>query len=534
MNPKATPSRCLVVLALLGLTACSSGPTKAAWNGPPPEYEAPRKGPGSAPATSAAALPDDDDGMDMPPYGSVQDLSASIDAYSKGFGSRYGVAYAPSGVLMISHDGKTIVTRAYGKVKQPDGAAPTAGTRFRIGSVTKPIVATLALKMVEDKTISLSDSVRKWVTELPESYQPITIHHLLSQTSGVASYTEPGGLLDRKMEDVPQKDVLAWLAKKAPDAPDGKTPRPFSYSNSNYYLLGVVLERAGKAPLGQLLSTRVLGPAEMKSAGVDAQANDAVGYMRSPKDELVPADVISPSLPFGAGFLRASAEDLLALDRAYDGTKLLSDASKAKMWTPVSKDYGYGWVVGDIGGSKIEWHNGAIDGFQSFYGRAPDQKVAVVYVGNVFDFDATRFGLDVLKMAMTGSSIAAPVERDTVPVDDAFGKLVAGEYVLDAKSKKEMEKQVPAPVIESIAGITISFDQGVIAAKPTGQGQFPLKRAADGTTLFHPTIKVELAFDVTKKGEKSETSSFTLKQGGIVAKYVRGKAPKPKKPPAKK
>ncbi len=530
VDPMAT--RLIVAITLLGSAACSSGPTKSAYSGPPPEYEAPRKGPGSAPSSSAAALPDDD-GMEMPPYGSVQDLSASIDAYSKGYGARYGAAYAPSGVLMIAHEGKTIVTRAYGKVKQPDGAAPTAGTRFRIGSVTKPIVATLALKMVEDKTISLSDSVRKWVTELPEPYQAITVHDLLSQTSGVPSYTEPGGLLDRKLEDVPQKDVLAWLAKKTPDAPDAKAPRPFSYSNSNYYLLGVVLERAGKAPLAQLLSARILGPAQMKSAGVDAQPSDAVGYMRSPKDEIVAADVVSPSLPFGAGFLRASAEDLLALDRALAGTTLLSDASKAKMWTPVSKDYGYGWVVGDIGGSKIEWHNGAIDGFHSFYGRAPDQKVAVVYVGNLFDFDATRFGLDILKMAMTGSSIAPPVERDTVPIDDAFGKLVAGEYVLDAKAKKELEKQVPQAVIASIEGMTISFDQGVLAAKPSGQSQFSLKRAADGT-LFHPTIKVELTFETTKKGEKSEANSFTLKQGGIVAKYVRGKAPKPKKPPAKK
>jgi CubicO group peptidase (beta-lactamase class C family) len=520
----------LLLAALTAATACSSGPKASNFNGPPPEYEPPRPGPGGAPASSAATLPDDD-GAGLPPYGSVQDLSASVDAYTKGYGSRYGTAYAPSGVLVVSHEGKVILTRAYGKAKLPDGAAPTASTRFRVGSVTKPVVAVAVLQLVQEKTLSLDDSVRKWVTELPESYQSVTLHHLLSQTSGVPSYTEPGGLMDRKKEDVPQKDVLAWLGKRAPDAPDAKAPRPFSYSNSNYYLLGIVLERASKTSLDQLLAKRVLGPAGMKASGVQALPDDAVGYTRTPRDELVAADVVSNALPFGAGFLRASADDLIALERALTGTALLTDATKTKMWTPVSKDYGYGWVVDDIGGSKIEWHNGAIDGFQAFLGRAPDQKVAVAFVGNVFDFDATKLGMDVLKMAMTGSSVAPPVERDSVPIDEAFGSRVAGEYILDDKTKKALEKQLPAPLLASIAGMTIKFESGVLLAKPSGQSEFGLKRSAEGK-LFHPTLRVELELaEPPAKGAAKPPSfgGFVLKQGPIAATYVRGKAAKPKK-----
>jgi CubicO group peptidase (beta-lactamase class C family) len=471
----------------------------------------------------------DDDGMDMPPYGSVQDLTASIDAYTKGFGSRYGAAYAPSGVLVVAHEGKPIVTRAYGKTKLPDGAAPTASTRFRLGSITKPIVATLALKLAEDKVWSLDDSIKKWVPELPDAYQGTTLRALLSQTSGVPSYTDPGGLMDRRMEEVPQKDVIAWLAKHPPAAQEGGAARPFTYSNSNYYLLGVAIERATKGTLEQALGKYVFTPAGMKATGPQPGPSDAIGYKRTVRDELVAADVVANALPFGAGYLRSTAEDLIALDRALASGPLLTDASKTKMWTAVGKDYGLGWVVGDIGGSKIEWHNGVIDGFSSFFGRAPEQKIAVAFVGNVADFDGTKLGLDVLKMAMTGSSVAAPVERESVAIDDAFGGRIAGEYVLDKKAKKDLEKQLPAPVLASIEGMTLTYDKGSLVAKPSGQSEFGLKRAPEGT-LFHPTLRVELELG---KGDAAKLPGFTLKQGPITAAYVRGKAPAAKPKPKK-
>ncbi len=524
---------CLSVLALL--LGCS-GSAPAPYKGPPPEYEAPRPGPGGS-APAASKLPDDE--PELPPYGSVEDLGASIDAYVKGYGAGYGEAYRPSGVLLVTHEGRTIVTRAYGRTSRPDGPAPTAGTRFRVGSITKPIVATLVLRLVEDKTLTLTDSVRKWVPELPASYEPVTIHRLLSQTSGVASYTDPGGLLDRKTEDVPQADVLAWLAARAPDAADPAAPPRFSYSNSNFYLLGVVVERATKTTLSEALQKKIFSVAAMRSAGAAAATGDAVGYHRSPRDQIEPATVVSNALPFGAGFLRASAEDLAAFERSLAGTALLSDASRTKLWTPTTKDYGYGWVIGDIGGSKVQWHNGAIDGFQGFLGRAPQEQVAVVYLGNVFEFEATRLGLDVLKMAMTGSSVPPPVEREATPIDDALGQRVAGDYVLDKTARKELAKQLPPELISSIEGMTLTYEAGALTAKPSGQGELGLKRAADGT-LFHPTLRLEIVLDAgpSKPGQApaAKVPGFTLRQGGVVAKYLRGALPKPKpaKPPKKK
>lgn len=529
-------TRSLPLLVVCALSAACSSEPRTRYVGPPPEYEPPRPGPGQGPAASAKAALPDNDGTDLPPYGSVQDLSASIDAYVKGYGSRYGAAYAPSGVLVVSHDGKVIVTRGYGRTKLPDGPAPTATTRFRIGSVTKPIVSIAVLKLAEDKVLGLDDSIKKLVPELSDAYKDVKLSALLSQTSGIPSYTDPGGLADRKMEEVPQADVLVWLSKHPPATQEGAGARPFSYSNSNYYLLGVAVERATKLPLEQALAKLVLGPAGMKSTGVAAQSTDAIGYTRNARDELVAADVVSAALPFGAGFLRSTAEDLITLEHALAGNKVLTEASKSKMWQPVGKDYALGWVVGDLGGSKIAWHNGAIDGYQSFLGRAPDQKVAVAFVGNVFDFDGTKLGLDVLKMAMTGSSVAAPVEREAVAIDDTLGQGLAGEYVLDKKTKKDLEKQLPAAVLASIEGMTFTYDKGALLAKPTGQGEFGLKRAPDGT-LFHPGLRLEItpAQDVKPaKATNAKVNGFTLRQGPISAAYVRGKAPKPKAPPAPK
>jgi CubicO group peptidase (beta-lactamase class C family) len=517
----------LALLLVNALSSSCSPEPRPKYAGPPPEFEPPRSGPGG-PTASASSAPADTK-PEAPSYGSVEDLSASIDAYAKGFGARYGASYAPSGVLVVAHDGKVVLTRGYGRAKVPDGPGPTAQTRFRIGSVTKPIVATALMKLVEDKAVSLEDSVRKLVPELPAAYEDVKLDNVLSHTSGIPNYTAPGGLLARKMEEVSQKDVLAWMAQNppAPAAPTDGKPRAFSYSNSNYYLVGVVIERATKLPLEQALAKLVLGPAGMRSTGVTPESADAVGYRRNGRDEIVAADVVSSSLPFGAGFLRSTAEDLVAFERALSGTAVLTEASKTRMWTPVSKDYAFGWIVGDVGGSKVIWHNGAIDGFGAFVGRAPEKKLSVVFLSNLFEFDATRLGLDVLKMAVTGSPVAAPVEREVVAIDEALGLSLAGEFVLDKKAKKELEGKLPAPVLASIEGMTLTYDKGALTAKPTGQGEFSLKRAPDGT-LFHAELRIDIVVDPTAP-KSNKAPGFTLKQGSVVAKYVRGKAPKPKK-----
>jgi len=494
----------------------------------PPEYEPPRPFPGA----SSAALPDDDgSAADAgPPYGTPEALAQKVDAYTAGYGKQWGDAFKPSGVVVVAQNGTPVLTRTYGFANREKSTPFTIDTQLRIGSLTKQFVAAATLKLVEGGTVLLTDSVRKYLKELPEAYQAVTLHHLLSQTSGIPSYTDDAGLLARKKDEVPQADVLGWIAKKSLDFTPGEK---HVYSNSNYYLLGVVIERATKKPLAEVLASQIFAPGGLSTTSPDAAANAAVGYTRSATQTIAPADVVSNSLPGGAGYLRSSARDLLTWDRALAGDAVLKKESRELLFKPVSQNYAYGWVYGQMGGVDIEWHNGKIDGFGSFFARAPEKGISVVVLSNVFDFDETTLGTNVLSMALTDKAVPPLVERALAPVDEAYAKTVTGEYVIPKKSLEELKTKLPAAFLDSIEGFEVKWSKTGLTGRASGQSAFPLMRAADGV-LFFQTVGIELTpdFGDPKKPEK-KAKGIKLAQGSLSIDYVRGKMPAPKKAPPK-
>ncbi len=517
-------ARLAAACTLTTLAACSS----PAYQGPPPEYEAPK----AFPSASASAAPKAE-APPPAPYGSEEALAKNVDAYMAGFGAKWGDAYKPSGVLVVARDGKPVLTRTYGKADRDKGVDFTADTPLRIGSLTKQFTAACVMKLVESGKLSTKDSVRKWVKEMPDAYESVTLHNLLNQTSGVPSYTDDSKILARKSEDVPEADVLGWLAKKAPDFEPGSR---FSYSNSNYYLLSVVVERATKKPFAAVLDELVLKPAGLSRTGIDLKDPVAVGYVRDGQGNLKKADVVGDSLPLGAGFLRSSAIDLVAWDRALEGDKVLGEASRKALFTPgkscpeCAGDYAYGFIVDEKSGTRVLWHNGAIDGYSAYFARAPEKGIAVVFLSNSMQFDTTGAGRAITKMALGPDPVAPVVERDVAPIDEAFAKTLAGDYVLSKEAKADLANKVPAHVLEAIEGIDVKWEGGELSSKPVGQGRFSLRRASEGP-LFNSDIGVEIVPDFGDgKKPDAKAKGFTLKQGGLSVQYVRGKLPaaKPK------
>lgn len=515
-----------LVLSSVVLAACPT--VKPLPGGPPPVYETPRTIPGdsASPATSAAV--DIDMDMDPPPFGEVSALARGIDTYMSGYGARWGEAYAPSGILAVTYGGKIVFTRAYGKADRKSGAQPDATTQFRIGSLTKMFTAAAVLKLVEKGDVKLDDPITKYVSELPEAYKEVKITHLLHQTAGVASYTEDPAILKRKAEEVPVADMVGWIGKQPLAFKPGAS---WAYSNSNYYLLGVVVERASKGTLEAFMKTSLFEPAGMFNASVKPGTGPvAKGYMISPTEKLVDADAVSPSVPFGAGYLYASVNDLVAWDKALDGTKVLSKESKASFFS-VDNDqsYGMGWIVQKKGAAEVTWHNGAIDGFGSYFGRSPSKHIAVVFLSNTFQFDATKVGQDVMSMALGGPAVKAKDEREFVVMDLAYGTSVAGDYKLTSESEKAAkDKGVPATVLDTVMGFTIAYDSGNLTATPNGQSALALHKAKDAGVLFNGSTGVEITPDFS--GEGGKASGFTVKQGGLSLVYTRGKYTAPLQP----
>ncbi len=506
----------LSALGLFFVAGCSAAPAPLP-GGPPPEYEAPRPYPlatASASAVTAPAAP-------PLPFGSVDTLGAAVDAYMAGYGAKWGEAHAPSGVLVVAVHGEPLLVRTYGKADRQKGTAQSLTTRYRIGSLTKQFTAAATLTLVDAGAVKLDESVRTYVPELPESYKPVTIQMLLQQTAGTPSFTDDPAVLARKTEQVPEADVIGWIGKHPPSFTPGSK---WEYSNSNYYLLSIVVERASKQPFETYLTTKVLTPAGMKvTSSVATGGDSAVGYTRGPGDALVPAAIVSSALPLGAGFLVSNAKDLLQWDRALAGTSVLTDAEKTRMFTPNLESYAMGWIATSVEGTKVTWHNGAIDGYGSFFARAPEKDLSVIFLSNLFDFDATTAGRDVLKMALGGAPVSPIVEKASTPIDEAYAKSITGDYVITKETKAELEKKLGKPeIVASIEGFTIAFEGGNLSGKPSGQGALTFRRSPEGA-LFSTTAGVEITPDFGAKKPSKTALGFTLKQGGLSVPYVRGK-----------
>jgi len=132
---------------------------------------------------SAVGAEDEHDILpEAPPFGDATQLRKAVDTYMSGYGSKWGEAYAPSGILEVLFRGQIVYSRVFGKADRGTGAAPSPGTQFRIGSLTKQFTAAAILKLVERGTLKLEDTAKTYVTELPDAFKDVTIQELLQQT----------------------------------------------------------------------------------------------------------------------------------------------------------------------------------------------------------------------------------------------------------------------------------------------------------------------------------------------------------------
>jgi CubicO group peptidase (beta-lactamase class C family) len=468
----------LLLLASQLLAACAEEPQPV----PPPA-------PAPPPATAALAPP-----APPPPYGSAEQLGGWIDAYVSAFGARWGEAYAAPCYLALGEGGKVLFERAYGKADRARGIVADADTRFRIGSVTKQFTATAVLVLEKKGLLEVQAPLRKYLPEYPATGDRITLHHLLTHTSGIPNYTDDAGLMKRRDRAMTHAEMLATFDDKPLQFEPGSQHR---YSNSNYFVLGMIIERVSGRSYEDFLQENVLRPAGMtRTSTLDAPdaPDTAVGYDVGPDESIMPAKPIDMSIPFAAGAIRSTAKDLLAWDRALAGEAILDEASKARMFTPFKDGYAYGWMVEQMEGARVVGHPGGIDGFSSYIGRAPEKHLAVVALCNSDGFDASSIGRPALRMALSGKRVDPVVERAVFPVEAARIKSIVGDYTITDESKKDLEAKVPAPVVQSVLTLTFTAESDRLRFKPAGQDALPVF-GGEGGALFTKVAEVDFAVE---------------------------------------
>jgi|GEM_PF-787325 len=310
---------------------------------------------------------------------SNQDLTTRVDEYLNALVKQDRF----SGAILLARDGKVLLSKGYGMANFEDETPNTPQTKFRLGSITKQFTAMATLILQERGKLSVQDSVCKYVENCPQGWQPITIHNLLTHTSGIPNVTSFPEFRKMKMfPSSPLEGVALFKDKPLEFAPGEK----FNYSNSGYMLLGYIVERAAGHAYADFLRENIFQPLGMKNTDYDVNSaivkHRASGYTRS-ANGIANADYINMTLPFAAGGLYSTVEDLYLWDRAFYTEKLVSKKSLEAMNTPFKDGYGYGVGIGEHFGLKNISHGGGIEGFSTFLSRFPVENATVIVLSNI-------------------------------------------------------------------------------------------------------------------------------------------------------
>jgi CubicO group peptidase (beta-lactamase class C family) len=287
-----------------------------------------------------------------------------------------------NGSALVAENGQPILRKGYGEANMEWHIPNTPDTRFRIGSITKQFTATLVMQMVEKGQIDLAAPIARYLPDYPKpNGDRITIHQLLNHTSGIPGYTElPEFTRPPRRPRQPAEVVSIFSRLEVLFEPGTK----FSYNNSGYFLLGVILEKVGGKSYEQLLRERIYDPLGMNQSGYDSTtpllAKRAAGYDAT-LDGYFNAPYAYMANAYSAGALYSSVDDLLRWDQALYGERVLSDSSKQKMSTPGLGDYGYALFIHKGAVTTIE-HGGTVFGFNAQITRDIEPKRLYVLLNN--------------------------------------------------------------------------------------------------------------------------------------------------------
>jgi CubicO group peptidase (beta-lactamase class C family) len=422
---------------------------------------------------------------------------AQVKARLEQVADSYTANHAFMGTVLVTDGDQVLLDKGYGDAVLEWNIPNVPDAKFRLGSITKQFTAALVLLMQQDGKLNINDPVSKYLPDAPKAWEKITLANLLGHTSGIPNFTS-------------FKEFPAWAASPRTwdeeyaffkDRPlDFEPGSKFEYSNSNFEVLGGILEKVSGKKYGDLLRERIFDPLGMKDSGLDSDdlvlPKRAEGYTPGPKGLMV-ARSESMSVPFSAGSIYSTTGDLLKWEQGLFGGKLLSADSLKAMTTPGKGNYGLGVGIRNEDGVKVVEHGGGIEGFNTNLIYVPEKRICVVVLANVNGAAPDQMGQQLLDVTL-GKPVVLASEHKAVPIaKEELAKFV-GVYDL-----------APVPL-----KLTIAQSGDGLTVQATGQPAFPLMY--QGVKDAHPrffitTVNAELEFVPDASGA---IASLILHQNG--------------------
>lgn len=397
------------------------------------------------------------------------------------------------GTIKVSQNGKLLFQQQCGVIANngKEKTPPNAATQYRIGSISKTFTAVMIMQLIEEQKLSLDGKLADFFPELP-SAQQVSIRQLLGHQSGIGSITEDP-TYPRWHRDVKTRAEMIKIIARQPNkfAPGEKA----QYSNSNYVLLGFIIEKLSGQTYSEQLQTRICDKIGLKRTAymtnADAEKNVALSFRWSGKNWLA-AEQTDPSVPHGAGAIMSTPTDLIRFAEALFDGKLV-DVALVKEMKPSGLGMGHG-LFGIPFGKRIAFgHNGGIDGFQSMLGHFENDDVTVALIGNGVNYSVNDIMIGVLSIVFE-----QPYELPE------FSDIKVSEKVLQQYAGVYARSNFPLK-------ITVTVNDGQLVAQGTGQPSFSL--TASSETEFRSDI-VGVVTIFSKSDAASEFDTMLLKQGG--------------------
>ncbi|HEU5054381.1 MAG TPA: serine hydrolase [Hanamia sp.] len=407
-----------------------------------------------------------------------------------------------NGTALIAKDGEVLLNKGYGYRDAEKKLPNDSHSIYQLGSVTKQFTSAVILKLQSENKLSVNDKLSKFFPNYPKG-DSITIKQLLSHTSGIYNYTEDENFMRNEItKSKTREQMMALFENKPLNFSPGTT---WSYSNSNYSILGYIIEKVTNKSYEEMVREFIFNPLKMNHSGFDfthlKSPDKTIGYFVLNQADTVRSPIVDSTISFAAGAIFSTTADLYRWTHALEDNTILTADEQNEAYTPVKNNYGYGWQIDSISGKRRLSHGGGIPGYITMVSRVSEDKVSVILLTNASNQSIREITKSIYAI-LYHQPYKLPESKKAITLDENLMKQYEGEY-------------------EVQPGLTvrITVNGNTLTAVPAGQTPKTLF-AEKKDCFFEKEEDVQLEFT---RNESGTIDGFVLHQGEHSMKFKKSK-----------
>jgi len=410
-----------------------------------------------------------------------------------------------NGTVLIAQRGTVLLQKGYGWRNESAKTSNDTNSIFQLGSITKTFVGAAVLQLRNEGKLSVKDKLSQYLPDYPEGNR-ITLNDLFAHTSGIYDYknflySSAGPDKVDFTRPVPKDKIVSMFSSKPMTTkPGGKE----KYTNSGYFLLGLVIEKVTGKQFETVVRERFLSPLQLTRTGFDfinlRQPAKTTGYTYEKDSVLVAAALIDSTAGYAAGGMYSTVGDLYRWSRALQTQQVLTPENWKLALSPIGKTkWGYGWGVSTFKSpNDLVFQNGNLPGFGTYLMTFPNEEFDIIVLGNVddtSDLTSTEPIVRDLAFISFGLPYQIPKNHKTIALSETVLRQYIGVYQ-EGTGKRKM---------------TIALDKGELFLQVTGQPKLEVYAESE-TNFFLRVVDAQLTFQKDATGQVAE---IVVHQNGV-------------------